>query len=136
MTAELSHEEERKLHERWIAEIEKEWAPLFERCPDPVMVYLDDEHKTCNQRAADFWGMTIPEFKALESYLDECVTEDSIDLVVHNYRNHFQEETRPIQFDYTGRRKDRSHFPATAFNIPMVHDGQLMLMAFIREREQ
>ena len=64
------------------------------------------------------------------------MAEDSIDLVVHNYRNHFQEETRPIQFDYTGRRKDGSHFPATTFNIPMVHDGQLMLMAFIREREQ
>ena len=72
---ELSQEEVQSLHERWIAEIESAWAPLFDACPDAVYVYIDDEHKTCNQRAADLFGFSIDYFKQMESYLDECVAE-------------------------------------------------------------
>ena len=50
---ELTPEEEHSLHERWLAELEQEWAPLFDNCPDAVYIYIDDEHKTCNRRAAD-----------------------------------------------------------------------------------
>jgi PAS domain S-box-containing protein len=133
---ELSPEEERLLHERWIAEIEREWQPLFDSCPDAVYVYIDDEHKTCNQRTAEIFGMTVDYFKSMESYLDECVAEESIDLVMHNYFEHFVEEVRPIAFDYTARRQDGSEFAATAFNIPIVHDGETMLLCFVREREK
>jgi PAS domain S-box-containing protein len=131
---ELTPEQEHALHERWIAEIETEWAPLFETCPDAVYIYIDDEHKTCNRRAADLWGMTVEEFKATESLLDACVAEESIDLVMHNYFTHFGEETRPVMFDFMARKQDGSTFPATAFNIPIVHDGELMLLCFVRER--
>lgn len=124
--------DEGALHERWIAEIEREWAPLFDACPDAVYVYIDDEHKTCNRAAADLFGMSVDEFKALESYLDECVDEDSIDTVVHAYFKHFEEEKRPFVFDYTARRADGSTFPATAFNIPIVHAGEFVLLTFVR----
>ena len=131
---EMTPEEEQALHERWIAEIEQEWAPLFEACPDAVYVYIDDEHKTCSPRAAEFFAMTVERFKSMESYLDECVAEGSIDLVIHNYFTHFEEETRPVVFDYVARRQDGTEVPATAFNIPIVHDGQIMLLCFVRAR--
>ena len=133
--AELTPEAEKSLHERWIAEIEKEWAPLFDGCPDALYVYIDDEHKTCNQKLADLFGMTVEQFKAAESLLDECVAEESIDVVIHNYLHHFGEETRPVVFDIAARRQDGSEFPATLFNIPIVHDSQLMLLCFVRRRE-
>jgi hypothetical protein len=79
--------------------------------------------------------MTIQQFKAAESLLDECVAEESIDVVVHNYFRHFAEETRPVSFDITARKQDGSEFPATLFNIPIVHDGHLMLLCFVRSRE-
>ena len=132
---ELTPEAEKSLHERWIAEIEVEWAPLFEACPDAVYIYIDDEHKTCSQHAADLFGMTVDYFKAMESYLDECVAEEDVELVIHHYFEHFDKEMRPTVFEYTAVRQDGSRFPATAFNIPMVHDGQLMLLCFVRERE-
>ncbi len=131
----ISPEQEKALHERWIAEIEAAWAPLFESCGDAVYIYIDDEHKTCSQRGAALWGMTSDEFKAIESYLDECVAAESVDLVIHNYYKHFEEEARPVRFDYVARRHDGSEFPATAFNIPIVHDGQLMLLCFVQPRE-
>jgi PAS domain S-box-containing protein len=130
-----SPEEEAARHQRWIAEIEAEWAPLFLTCPDAIYVYIDDEHKTCNQAFADLFGFSIDEFKAMESYLDMCVDEESIELVIHYYTRHFEEEVRPVTFDYTARRRDGSTFLATAFNIPIVHDGQLMLLCFIRPAE-
>ena len=129
---ELTAEAEKSLHERWIAEIEREWAPLFDGCPDAVYVYIDDEHKTCNQRLADLFGMTIAQFKAAESLLDECVAEESIEVVIHNYLHHFEEEMRPVTFEITARKQDGSEFPATVFNIPMVHDGQVMLLCYLR----
>jgi hypothetical protein len=131
----LTPEQEKSLHERWISEIEAAWAPLFHGCPDAVYIYIDDEHKTCNQAAADLFGMTVDQFKACESYLDECVDEGSIDLVMHNYFQHFVEEMRPLSFDYVAKRQDSSTFAATAFNIPVVHDGEVMLLCFVRPRE-
>ena len=131
---ERSPEEERALHERWIAEIERQWSPLFEACPDAVYLYIDDEHKTCNQRAADLFGLTVAHFKAMESYLDECVAEGDIDLVVHHYFEHFENEIKPAVFDYTALRQNGSSFPATAFNNPIVHYGELMLLCFVRQR--
>jgi PAS domain S-box-containing protein len=129
---EMAHEAEKALHERWIAEIEAQWAPLFQKCPEAFYVYIDDEHKTCNQRFADLFGMTLQQFKAAESLLDECIADESIDAVVHNYFKHFEEETRPVTFDVTARRQDGSEFPATVSNIPIAHDGQLMLLCFVR----
>ena len=79
--------------------------------------------------------MTIGEFKALDSYLDECVADESVDLVIHNYFKHFQEEVRPVAFDFVARRRDGSTVPATCFNIPIVHDGQMMLLCFVRPQE-
>ena len=132
---ELTPEEELALHERWVAELEQEWARLFEACPDGVYIYIDDEHKTCNQRMADLLGISIAHFKEMESYLDECVDEDSIDLVMHTYFKHFEEEVKPVRFDYVARRSDGSTFPATCFQIPIVHDGQMLVLGFVREAE-
>ena len=131
---ELTPEEEHALHERWIRELEAEYAPLFEACPDGVYIYIDDEHKTESQRLCDMLGHTLEHFKAMESYLDECVDEGSIDLVIHTYMKHFAELTQPIQMDYVARRSDGTTFPATLFQIPISHDGALMALGFIRER--
>ncbi|HLF70700.1 MAG TPA: hypothetical protein VI759_00905 [Dehalococcoidia bacterium] len=133
MTQEMTPEEEASLHERWIAEIEREWAPLFESCPDPVYIYIDDEHKTCSERCAAFFGMTVQQFKDCDSLLDECVTDGSIDLVVHNYLTHFEEQHRPVVFDIVAKHQDGHEMPVTAYNIPIVHDGQVILMCFLRD---
>ncbi len=130
---ELTPEQEQALHERWIAEVEVAWKPLFDACPDGVYVYIDDEHKTCSERFAGMFGMTVREFKTCESLLDECVDEDSIDLVMHTYLKHFEEEARPVRFGFIAKRRDGARFPVTVFNIPIVHDGQLMLLCFVRE---
>ncbi len=131
----ITPEQERSLHERWIAELEQEWAPLFESCPDPVYIYIDDEHKTCNQKTADFFGMTIEQFKSMESYLDQCVAEDSIDLVIHHYMQHFENECRPTAFEFLALKPDGEEVTTTAYNIPIVHDGQIMLLCFLRPHE-
>jgi PAS domain S-box-containing protein len=135
-THELTPEEERAQHERWIAELETEWAPLFESCPDGVYVYIDDEHKTCNRRLAEMLGMSVEHFKQMESYLDECVDPESIDLVVHTYLKHFAEEMRPVKIDYVARRSDGSTFPATLHQVPIAHGGSLMALGFIRASER
>jgi PAS domain S-box-containing protein len=132
---ELTPEQEHALHERWIKEIDVEWAPLFESCPEGVYIYIDDEHKTCSRRMAEMFGMTVEHFKAMESFLDECVDEGSIDLVIHTYMKHFVEDTRPVRQEFTGRRSDGSTFPVVLHQIPIVHDGELMVLGFIRQAE-
>jgi PAS domain-containing protein len=129
---EVTPEQEHALHERWIVEIERAWQPLLQACPDGVYIYIDDEHKTCNARLADMLGMSVERFKAMASYLDECVDGDSIELVIHTYMKHFVEEKRPIRIDYVARRADGSTFPAVLHQIPIVHDGEIVALGFIR----
>ncbi len=135
MSQELTPEEEHALHERWVVELEDEWGPLFEACPDAVYIYIDDEHKICNQRLADLFGFSVAHFKEMESFLDECVDQASIDLVVHTYMTHFEQETKPVRFEFTARRADGVAFPVTAFQIPIAHAGALMTLGFIRPGE-
>jgi hypothetical protein len=79
--------------------------------------------------------MTVEQFKACESLLDECIADESVELVMHNYFKHFEEERRPIEFEVTGRRQDGSEFPATLLNVPIAHDGEFMLLCFIHPNE-
>ena len=58
-TGELSPEEERELHERWISELEVAWAPLFEAGLDGLYIYIDDVHKTCNEQMAKLWDREV-----------------------------------------------------------------------------
>jgi PAS domain S-box-containing protein len=131
----LSPQEEHALHERWIAELEEEYGPLFEACPDGVYIYIDDEHKTASQRLCEMLGISTEHFKKMESYLDECVDEDSIDFVIHTYMKHFAEETRPVQIEYVARRSDGTTFPATLYQVPISHGGGLMVIGFVRESQ-
>jgi PAS domain S-box-containing protein len=120
------------LHVRWIEELERQYQPLFEACPDGIYIYLDDEHKTCSPRLAEMLGVTVEHFKEMESFLDECVDEGSIDLVIHTYMQHFVEESKPVSMEYLARRSDGSTFPATLYQVPIVHDGELVTLGFIR----
>jgi hypothetical protein len=133
---ELTAEEVDALHRRWIGELEDAWGPLFDACLDGIYIYIDDEHKTCSAKLAAMLGITVDHFKEMESYLDECVDAESIDIVVHTYMKHLADEPRPVKLDYVARRSDGSTFPATLHQVPIVHDGELIALGFIRERDQ
>jgi PAS domain S-box-containing protein len=135
MEREMKSEEVDALHKRWISELEVEYKALFEACPDGVYIYIDDEHKTCSSRMAEMHGISVEHFKEMESFLDECVDPEHIDLAIHTYMKHFGEDCRPVQVDYVARRSDGATFPATLYQVPVSHDGELMVLGFVRPRE-
>ena len=48
-------------HEHLVKELTDQLEPIFSRSPQPVYLYLDDEHKSCNRKFAQMLGYSSPQ---------------------------------------------------------------------------
>jgi len=70
----MSHDEH---HEHLLKELSEQLEPLFKKSPQAIYLYLDDEHKTCNQKFADMLGYSsIKEWIENEYPVEDIVEED------------------------------------------------------------
>lgn len=47
-------------HVHLVKEVEKLFSPVLKKSPQAIYIYLDDEHKTCNERFAKLLGYKSP----------------------------------------------------------------------------
>ncbi len=60
-----------------MAGVAKQMKPVLENSPQAIYIYLDDEHKVCNQRFADWLGYKSPkEWADMEAPLSDVIEED------------------------------------------------------------
>ena len=64
-------------HAELVAEIAKDFKPIFEKSEQGIYIYLDDAHKVCNKKFADLLGYKSPkEWADAEAPLADIVEED------------------------------------------------------------
>ena len=64
-------------HEELVAGVTEQMKPVLENSSQAIYIYLDDEHKVCNQRFADLLGYKSPEEWAdTDAPLSDVVEED------------------------------------------------------------
>src|SRR3972149_11241618 len=64
-------------HEELVAGVTEKMKPVLENSSQAIYIYLDDEHKVCNQRFADLLGYKSPEEWAdTDAPLSDVVEED------------------------------------------------------------
>lgn len=62
-------------HEHLIKELSAQLEPVLSNSPQAVYVYLDDEHKFCNQKFAQLLGYSSPEQWAGNQYPVDDIDE-------------------------------------------------------------
>jgi hypothetical protein len=74
-------------HEELVNGIAEQMKPILDGSKQAVYIYLDDEHKVCNQKMADLVGMkSAREWAEAEAPLADVVEEDQ-PAVIKAYEN-------------------------------------------------
>lgn len=120
-------------HEEVIDALGRQLAPVLENSPDGVYLWLDEIHKTCNERLARMFGWSVEEWRATNSFLDTFVAEEDRAQFLWNYRNSVAALSNPVMFRFRARRKDGSTFEAETVMIPLSYEGHAIAYHFVRE---
>ena len=108
-------------------------TPVFEASPDGVYVWVDDEHKECNERLAAMFGYTVDEWRRTSDFLETFVAEKDREAFSRAFGEHVAPLTRPTRFRFTAVRKDGSTFAAETDMVPLAVHGHAVAYHFVRE---
>jgi PAS domain S-box-containing protein len=118
--------------EEVMRELVEQLRPVFESSPDGVYLWLDEEHKACNERLAKLYGFSVEEWREAQPFLDSFVAEEDRALYSWNYHNRVAKLAFPVTFRFRGLRKDGSTFAAETDMIPISHRGYAVAYHFVR----
>jgi PAS domain S-box-containing protein len=113
-------------------ELAEQFRPVFESSPDGVYLWLDEAHKTCNERLANLFGFTVEEWRGAEPFLDNFVAEEDRAIYSWNYHNRVATLAFPATFRFRGLKKDGSTFAAETDLVPISYRGYAVAYHFVR----
>ncbi|MEX0832958.1 MAG: PAS domain-containing protein [Actinomycetota bacterium] len=119
-------------HTQALDELAGHLAPIFESSPDGVYIWIDEQHKTCNEKLAEMFGTTVEEWRAAPTFLESFVTEEDRGMFSYNYWNRIVPLAYPATFRFRGIRKDGTIFPAETDMIPLTYRGHTVAYHFVR----
>lgn len=120
-------------HEQVLNELLEQFTPVFLHSPDGVYLYLDDNHKICNKRMADLFGLTVEEWNKVPNFLEGFVAPEDRERVASNFQKHVAALTRPVTFRFKAIRKNGETFTAETEMIPISWNGYPIAYHFVRE---
>lgn len=119
-------------HEHLIEEIAKQFEPVLSKSPQGVYIYLDDEHKICNQKFADMLGYkSIQEWVDNEYPLDDVAEEDQ-DRGVKAFTE-ASEHLKASSFTGSFVKKDGGKIGVEVTMVPVPYKDEVFVIHFISE---
>jgi len=103
---------------------------IFESSEQPMYLYLDDTHKTCNQKLASFLGYKTPnEWASVEEFSD-LVEEKSMKSLAAAYN---EAMTRMVgsTINVEWRKKSGDKVDTSVILVPIAYDGHLFALHFV-----
>ena len=120
-------------HGTIIREIGKQFKTVMDSSPQGVYLWLDDEHKICNEHLAEMFGYTVSEWQESPSFLEGCVAEADREKFARNFQNHIETLDSPMTFRFLAIMKDGGVFSAEADMIPISWDNHAVAYHFVRK---
>jgi PAS domain-containing protein len=105
---------------------------ILDSTSQPVFIYLDENHKACNQRFADFLGYKSPqEWSKTPGFLEVFVyDEESRNAFMSAYWSAIN-NLSASSVQLTWRRKDNTKVESTMIILPMTYEGRILSVHFI-----
>lgn len=127
----MAHDEH---HEHLVKELADLLAPVFLNSPQAIYLYLDDEHKICNQKFADMVGYkSIEEWVGNETPVAD-VSEDDQPKVIKAYgeaAEHFKASTLSAKIS----KKDGTSINTKVIMVPISYGQEVFVLHFITEEK-
>lgn len=123
----MAHEEH---HEHLMKELTEQLEPLFANSPQAIYLYLDDTHKTCNQKFADMLGYSSIMEWVKSEYPVEDVIEKDRDNVIEAYIDASQNLTAST-LEATWGTKNGKKVKTEIIMIPFPYRNEVFVLHFI-----
>lgn len=127
----MSHNEH---HEHLVKELSEQLHPIFSNSSQAVYLYLDDEHKICNQKFVDMLGYrSIQEWVENESPVSDVFEEDQ-SKVIKAYgeaSGNFNASAFPV----TIVKKDGTQIKTKIIMAPITYKEEVFVIHFISEEK-
>lgn len=126
-----------KHHEDLMSSLQKEVQEIFDKSDQAIYLYLDDEHKACNQKFADLLGYDSPRAwaKITKPFADTFVAKTSQMDLVSAYQA-AMEKMVASALPVTWRTKDNQEIDSTVIIIPTIYQGHKFALHFISRGKQ
>jgi PAS domain-containing protein len=117
-----------------LSDLYKQLRKVLNVAEQPILIYLDDKHKVCNQQFADMLGFESPHGCSGTSGFLESLVDDEAS------RNAFMEaywlainNMNAVGLEVTWRKKDGSKLKTSIIMVPMEYEGHILLVQFVIE---
>lgn len=117
-------------HEHLIKEVEKQFEPLLKNSPQAIYIYLDDEHKTCNEKFAKMLG-----YKSTKEWKDflfpvSDIEEKDQKKVIKSYMD-ASRKFKASTISCLWVRKDKKKIKTEVTFTPFIYEGEVFVLHFI-----
>ena len=119
-------------HEEILEKVFEEFKHVFHSSKQGIYVYMDDEHKICNEKFATMLGYkSAKEWQKMPTVLDDVATDDQ-NSVIDAYQNtvkNFEGASLDVSFETRKNIK----FRANVIFVPISFDGEIITIHFVRK---
>jgi len=117
-------------HEHLIAEIAEMFEPVFKNSPQAIYIYLDDEHKICNDKFIKLLG-----YKSIKEWVDNEYPVDDIDPKDQEKGiKAYMDASRKLKasiLEGTWVRKDGKKIQTEVIMAPITYKNEVFVIHFI-----
>lgn len=118
-------------HEQLVKDLYEQMKPILDKSEQPIFIYLDDNHKACNDKLASMLGFLSPqEWADKQGFLEVYVAEKSRETLSSAYWNAI-EKMAASTIQITWMKKDGSLLDSTMMMVPMFFEGHLFAVHFV-----
>lgn len=118
-------------HEELVKGLYEQMKPVLDGSEQPVFIYLDDNHKACNNKLSSMLGYKSPqEWAEKQGFLEVYVAEKSRETLSSAYWN-AKEKMAASTIQLTWMKKDGKTVNSTMILAPMFFQGHHFSVHFV-----
>jgi hypothetical protein len=123
-------------HQELVKGLYEQMKPVLDGSEQPMFIYLDDNHKACNEKLASMLGYKSPsELAEKRGFLEIHVAEKSRETLSTAYWNAMNKmSASTIQLTWT--KKGGAMFDSTMILAPIFFQGHLFSVHFVTNMVQ
>lgn len=117
-------------HEQLLKEVSKEYSDILENSQQGIYIYLDDNHKICNQKFAEMLGYSVEEWQKPAEFIASYVAAESGEGLVSAYQDSMQKAVASA-LEVTWKKKDGGEIKTKVILVPISLSGHHFALHFI-----
>jgi hypothetical protein len=118
-------------HGKVIAGVREQFREVLEGSSQAIYIFLDEQHKVCNDRFATLLGYASPgAWDQPGSFTEQYVVPESHAALVSTYRR-AMEERAGSTVAVTWKSREGTPVPTTVIMVPIAYEGELLALHFV-----